>query len=127
MNAVVLLSGGLDSATILALARSQGFTCHCLSLDYGQRHNAELKAAARVAASLGAAAQRTLQLDLATFGTAVPGPSRSPTFRPATPYFFPMHWLSPKSSMPAIFSSASMRSIIRVIRIVGRSTSGLLK
>ncbi|MBP9713574.1 MAG: 7-cyano-7-deazaguanine synthase QueC [Sterolibacterium sp.] len=68
MNAVVLLSGGLDSATILALARSQGFTCHCLSLDYGQRHNAELKAAARVAASLGAAAQRTLQLDLATFG-----------------------------------------------------------
>jgi hypothetical protein len=47
--AVVLLSGGLDSATVLALAREQGFACHCLSLDYGQRHGAELQAAARVA------------------------------------------------------------------------------
>lgn len=67
-NAVVLLSGGLDSATILAIARSQGFACHCLSLDYGQRHRVELAAAERVAASLGAAAQRTLRLDLAGFG-----------------------------------------------------------
>lgn len=67
-NAVVLLSGGLDSATTLAIARSQGFSCYCLSLDYGQRHRVELTAASRVAASLGAAAQRTLQLDLAAFG-----------------------------------------------------------
>jgi 7-cyano-7-deazaguanine synthase len=67
-NAVVLLSGGLDSATILALARCQGFACHCLSLDYGQRHNAELAAAARVATSLGAVAHRILRLDLAAFG-----------------------------------------------------------
>ena len=67
-NAVVLLSGGLDSATILAIARERGFACHCLSLDYGQRHRAELAAAARVAASLGAAAQRTLNLDLTQFG-----------------------------------------------------------
>ncbi len=67
-NAVVLLSGGLDSATILALARSQGYACHCLSLDYGQRHNAELAAAVRVAAALGAVAHRTLKLDLTAFG-----------------------------------------------------------
>ncbi len=67
-KAVVLLSGGLDSATTLAIARSQGFDCYCLSLDYGQRHRSELHAAERVAKSLGAAAQRTLKLDLTQFG-----------------------------------------------------------
>jgi 7-cyano-7-deazaguanine synthase len=66
--AVILLSGGLDSATVLALAREQGFACHCLSLDYGQRHGAELQAAARVAAALGAAAHRVLKLDLGQLG-----------------------------------------------------------
>lgn len=66
--AVVLLSGGLDSATVLALARAQGFACHCLSLDYGQRHGAELQAAARVAAALGAQAHRVLTLDLGQLG-----------------------------------------------------------
>ena len=67
-NAVVLLSGGLDSATVLAMARAQGYACHCLSLDYGQRHRVELEAAARVAAHLGAKAHQTLNLDLAAFG-----------------------------------------------------------
>jgi 7-cyano-7-deazaguanine synthase len=67
-RAVVLLSGGLDSATTLAIARNQGYTCHCLSLDYGQRHRAELSAAAHVAAALGAAAHRTVVLDLTVFG-----------------------------------------------------------
>ncbi len=67
-NAVVLLSGGLDSATTLAIARSQGFACYCLSLDYGQRHRSELQAAERVAQVLGAAAQRTVKLDLTLFG-----------------------------------------------------------
>jgi 7-cyano-7-deazaguanine synthase len=67
-RAVVLLSGGLDSATVLAIARSQGYECYCLSLDYHQRHVAELKAAARVAQSLGAKAHRTAQLDLSMFG-----------------------------------------------------------
>ena len=68
MNAVVLLSGGLDSATVLAMAHQQGYACYCLSLDYGQRHRAELDAAARVAASLGAHAHRVVKLDLAAFG-----------------------------------------------------------
>jgi 7-cyano-7-deazaguanine synthase len=67
-NAIVLLSGGLDSATVLAIARAEGYACHCLSLDYGQRHRAELQAAERVAAALGAAAHRTVRLDLAQFG-----------------------------------------------------------
>jgi 7-cyano-7-deazaguanine synthase len=66
--AVVLLSGGLDSATCLAMARRQGFACHCLSFDYGQRHNAELRAAARVAEALAAAGHRVLDLGLAQFG-----------------------------------------------------------
>ena len=66
--AVVLLSGGLDSATCLAMARSRGFDCHCLSFDYGQRHHAELQAAARVAGALGAAGHRVLDLGLAQFG-----------------------------------------------------------
>jgi 7-cyano-7-deazaguanine synthase len=66
--AVVLLSGGLDSAVVLAIARSEGFACHCLSVDYGQRHRAELDAAAAVAASLGAAAHRVLGIDLRGFG-----------------------------------------------------------
>ncbi|MDR2000295.1 MAG: 7-cyano-7-deazaguanine synthase QueC [Zoogloeaceae bacterium] len=66
--AVILLSGGLDSATTLALARAEGFAAFCLSIDYGQRHNAELKAAARVAAALGAQAHRTVHLDMNQFG-----------------------------------------------------------
>ncbi len=67
-KAVVLLSGGLDSATVLAIARANGFACHALSVDYGQRHAAELAAAARVAQALGAVAHRIVKLDLATFG-----------------------------------------------------------
>ena len=67
-RAVVLLSGGLDSATTLAIARDSGFDCHCLSLDYGQRHHAELDAASRVARALGAREHRLLSLDLAVFG-----------------------------------------------------------
>ena len=66
--AVVLLSGGLDSATTLAIARQQGFHCHALSVDYGQRHHAELAAAARVAAALGARSHRVLHLDLSQLG-----------------------------------------------------------
>ncbi|MBK9954427.1 MAG: 7-cyano-7-deazaguanine synthase QueC [Rhodocyclaceae bacterium] len=66
--AVILLSGGLDSATTLVVARTQGFDAYCLSVDYGQRHGAELAAAARLAASLGARAHRTVHLDMNQFG-----------------------------------------------------------
>ncbi len=67
-RAVVLLSGGLDSATVLALARAQGFECHALSVDYGQRHHAELTAAQRVATALGAHEHRVINIDLTAFG-----------------------------------------------------------
>lgn len=67
-TAVVLVSGGLDSATVLALARAQGLSCHALSFDYGQRHRAELQAAERVVAALGAASHRTVSIDLAALG-----------------------------------------------------------
>ena len=66
--AVVLLSGGLDSATCLAIARSQGFASYCLSFNYGQRHRAELQAAERVAKVLSATEHRILNLGLAQFG-----------------------------------------------------------
>jgi 7-cyano-7-deazaguanine synthase len=66
--AIVLLSGGLDSATVLAIARSRSYECHALSVDYGQRHRAELHAAQRVAASLGAHEHRTMRVDLAGIG-----------------------------------------------------------
>ena len=67
-RAVVLVSGGLDSATVLAIARSQGLECYALSVDYGQRHRAELVAAARVAQSLGAHEHRTMRIDLGGIG-----------------------------------------------------------
>lgn len=67
-RAIVLLSGGLDSATTLAIARADGFTCHALSFRYGQRHAVELTAAARVAKALGAVEHRTITIDLAAFG-----------------------------------------------------------
>ena len=67
-RAIVLLSGGLDSATTLAIAVQQGFTVYALSFRYGQRHAVELAAAARVAKALGAAEHRTITIDLAAFG-----------------------------------------------------------
>jgi len=66
-NAVVLLSGGLDSATVLAMATDLGYRCHALSVDYGQRHRSELRAAENVAAAMGAEL-KTIRLDLRTFG-----------------------------------------------------------
>jgi 7-cyano-7-deazaguanine synthase len=93
-NAVVLLSGGLDSATCLALARHQGYQCHTVAFDYGQRHRVELEAAARVADHLNAASHRVLSLGLGGIGgsaltddsIAVPeeqGEGIPPTYVPA--------------------------------------------
>jgi len=67
-KAVVLLSGGLDSATVLAMARERGYECYALSFDYGQRHRSELDAAARVAATGGAREHRVIKLDLTGWG-----------------------------------------------------------
>jgi 7-cyano-7-deazaguanine synthase len=67
-KAVVLLSGGLDSATTLAIAREDGRDSYCLSIDYGQRHRSELDAAARVAQSLGAVAHKVVRIDLGAVG-----------------------------------------------------------
>jgi 7-cyano-7-deazaguanine synthase len=67
-RAVVLLSGGLDSATCLAWARAEGFACHTLAIDYGQRHARELEAARRVAAALGAVEHREVRVDLGAIG-----------------------------------------------------------
>lgn len=81
-KAVVLVSGGLDSATVLALAVEQGFACHALSFDYGQRHRAELTAAAQLAASLGALEHKIMRIDLACIGgsaltdTSIPVPQQ---------------------------------------------------
>ena len=67
-KAVILLSGGLDSATTLALARDNGFRCYALTFSYGQRHKREIEAARKVAESLGVAQHRVIDIDLAAFG-----------------------------------------------------------
>jgi 7-cyano-7-deazaguanine synthase len=88
-RAVVLLSGGLDSTTALAIARAEGYECHALSFEYGQRHARELESARRVAAALGATAHLTLRLDLRAIGGSaltadIPSPRRAPP-RPSAP------------------------------------------
>ncbi|MEX0958029.1 MAG: 7-cyano-7-deazaguanine synthase QueC [Burkholderiales bacterium] len=89
-KAVVLLSGGLDSATVLALGRRDGFACHALSVDYGQRHRVELAAANRVARALGATEHKTVSIDLRAFGgsaltdDAIPVPTEASGGIPVT-------------------------------------------
>jgi len=84
-RAVVLLSGGLDSSTCLAVARRDGFEAHALSVNYGQRHRTELERARRVARALGAAGHRVVRVDLSTFGgSALTDPALAvPKDRPA--------------------------------------------
>ena len=67
-RAVILVSGGLDSATVLAIAKSQGYRCYALSMDYGQRHRIELDRAAKVAKSNGAVEHRIVKIDIGNFG-----------------------------------------------------------
>lgn len=68
MNAVVLLSGGLDSATTLVIARGRNYECHALSIDYGQRHNSELAAARKLAQAIGIRDHKIIKVDLGAFG-----------------------------------------------------------
>jgi len=68
LKAVVLLSGGLDSATVLAIAKAQGYECHTMSFDYGQRHRAELDAAEKLAKTLGAKTHRVMNMDMRAIG-----------------------------------------------------------
>ena len=83
-NAVILLSGGMDSATTLALAKRDGFTCYALSIRYGQRHAVELEAAAGVAKALGAVEHKVVELDLRAFGgSALTADIEVPKDRPA--------------------------------------------
>ncbi len=91
-KAVVLLSGGLDSATCLAIARAEGYAAHALSFAYGQRHSEELQAARRVAAELGVAAHHVATIDLRAFGgsaltaeIAVPNPGSAEAIGGAVP------------------------------------------
>jgi 7-cyano-7-deazaguanine synthase len=69
-KAVVLLSGGLDSATTLAIAKNEGFTCHALTFRYGQRHSVETTSARKVAKALGVIEHRIIDIDLAVFGAS---------------------------------------------------------
>jgi len=90
LPAVVLVSGGLDSATVLAMARAAGFACYTLSFDYGQRHRAELLAAERVTAALGDVEHKVVRLNLDSIGgsaltdTAIPVPEQASEGIPVT-------------------------------------------
>jgi len=89
-RAVVLVSGGLDSATVLAMARAAGYACYTLSFDYGQRHRAELRAAERVSAALGDVEHKVVRLNLDSIGgsaltdTAIPVPEQATEGIPVT-------------------------------------------
>lgn len=89
-KAVVLISGGLDSATCLAIAKARGFQPHALSIDYGQRHRVELSAAERIAAELGAAEYKTIHLELTAIGGSaltdpdIPVPAKASAGIPVT-------------------------------------------
>lgn len=103
-RAVILLSGGLDSATLVAMVRAEGYSCYTMSFDYGQRHRAELEPAARVAQDLGVVEHKVIGLNLDGMGgsaltdstidvpEAPPKASRSPTYRHATPCSCPWPW-----------------------------------
>jgi 7-cyano-7-deazaguanine synthase len=84
-HAIVLLSGGLDSTTVLAMARSQGFACHTLAVGYGQRHAVELQAAQTISVQLGAVEHREMHVDLAGIGGSALTDSRIAVPESATP------------------------------------------
>ena len=132
-HAVVLLSGGLDSATVLAIAKSQGYETYALSFDYGQRHKIEIEAARKIAKSLGAREHRVIKIDSSLFSTWVrfdrirsmfrktemksAAGFRLLMFRPETQSFSRMHWPGPKRFRPPTFLLERTRSTTAVIPI----------
>jgi 7-cyano-7-deazaguanine synthase len=104
-RAVVLLSGGLDSATVLAIARSRGFDCYALSVDYGQRHRAELDAAVRVAGARGAARHVIADVDLSRFGgsaltdTSIAVPEAGDSAPPAAAKSIPVTYVPARNTI----------------------------
>jgi 7-cyano-7-deazaguanine synthase len=108
-TAICLLSGGLDSATCLAIAREQGFECYCLSFDYGQRHAVELQSAARVAEHLHAKEHRTIKIDLRAFGgSALTSDIEVPKDRPteATAVQIPVTYVPARNTIFLSFALA---------------------
>ncbi|MBN9429843.1 MAG: 7-cyano-7-deazaguanine synthase QueC [Burkholderiales bacterium] len=100
MRAVVLLSGGLDSATVLAMARAGGRDCYALSLRYGQRHDAELHAAARIAATLGATRHEIIEIDLSRFGgSALTDASIAVPETPSAPGVIPLTYVPARNTI----------------------------
>jgi 7-cyano-7-deazaguanine synthase len=98
--AAVLLSGGLDSATVLAIACAEGYECHCLTVDYGQRHRIELEAARAVARALGAASHREVKVDLrAIGGSALTDDIEVPSDRRPDPSGVPVTYVPARNSM----------------------------
>jgi len=98
--AAVLLSGGLDSATVLAIARAEGYECHCLTVDYGQRHSIELEAARAVARALGAASHREVKVDLrAIGGSALTDDIEVPSGRRPDPSRVPVTYVAARNSL----------------------------
>jgi len=100
-NAVVLVSGGMDSAVVLAIARTHGFAVHALSVRYGQRHTSELDAAERVARSLGAVAHKTVSVDLGSIGgSALTDETiRIPLDHPAAPDEIPVTYVPARNTI----------------------------
>lgn len=99
-RAVVLLSGGLDSATTLAIAKKEGYTCYALSFRYGQRHAIELACASRVAQALGATEHRIFDIDLACFGgSALTDPAITVPHEPGAPDQIPPTYVPARNTI----------------------------
>ncbi|MGH8086354.1 MAG: 7-cyano-7-deazaguanine synthase QueC [Lysobacter sp.] len=99
-NAVVLVSGGMDSAVVLAIARARGFAVHALSVRYGQRHTSELDAAERVARALGAVAHKTVSVDLRSIGgSALTADIDVPLDHPAAPDEIPVTYVPARNTI----------------------------
>ena len=119
-RAVVLVSGGLDSATTLAIANRDGFRAHALSFDYGQRHKVELAAAKRVARSLGAADHRIAQIDLRIFGgSALTGNMAVPKNRETKTNVIPVTYVPARNTIFLSYALAWCEALEAADIIVG--------